>query len=524
MKKVFVGPKITIKLGIINQIDIMAENSSSIVKHSVNLSEKEFETIESAKYLILGNVDSSKSTTIAVLEKNVLDDGNGYARSLITKIKHEQDTGRTSTHSPHYIIKNNEVTTLIDLCGHEKYLKTTMFGVMGLFGDYGIIMVGANMGICGMTTEHFALLIANKIPFITIVSKIDICPPNVLSVVKKDLERIAKRNKKEIVYFEENEEVINGSYLKDAHKSIIEAFQERKTTIMPVIMTSNKTGHNINFVKELITSIRSQAYLERKGIVIPDSNSLTKNYPMIMYIDSTFSVTGIGIVLSGTVKYGSISLGQKVFLGPVNNTYITITVKSLQNCVSENVTMLQENESGSIGIRLDTKGSYTREMFSKGQIVTSDPDFAMKNTCYTFNCDVAIFNHPTTIRNGYQTVIHCGTIRQTGRFKIPDDILLRTNSKQNINIKFIQRPEFILPGTLFMFRDGRTKGMGRVNSGVPFTEDTFEPNTKVKKGNRKRAERKKARAEKEAANLSSVSVPKHGKSQNKKKQQTLVNV
>ena len=498
-------------------------------KQSIEPNQIEIEKIESAKILVLGRVDAGKSSFVGVMEKNVLDDGNGYARSLITKIKHELEFGRTSTHSSHYLIKNNEITTLIDLCGHEKYLKTTMFGVTGLFGDYGIIMVGANMGVCGMTTEHFGLLIANRIPFITIVSKIDICPSNVMASTKKDLERIAKRNKKEIIYFEENEECIDNSFLKDAHKSIIEAFQERKTTIMPVVMISNKTGHNIGFIKELITSIRSRAYLQRKGIIVPDTNLITNSYPMIMFIDSTFSVTGIGIVLSGTVKYGTISLGQKVFLGPVNNTYITITVKSLQNCVSENVSMLQENESGSIGIRLDTKGSYTREMFSKGQIVTTDMDFAMKHTCYTFNCDVAIFNHPTTIRNGYQTVIHCGTIRQTGRFKIKDDLLLRTNSKENIDIKFIQRPEFILPGTYFMFRDGRTKGMGRVSTGIPFTEDTLETLSKRNKTrSTKRSERKKAKAEKEANGNTFPLVPKQIKPQTrpniKKKTATIVNV
>jgi elongation factor 1-alpha len=469
-----------------------------------NTTQNEIEKIESAKYVVLGNVDAGKSSFVGVMEKNILDDGNGYARSLITKIKHEQDTGRTSTHSPHYLLKENEITTLIDLCGHEKYLKTTMFGVMGLFSDYGIVMIGANMGICGMTAEHISLLVANRIPFITVVTKIDICPINVMAVVKKDLERIAKRNKKEIIYFEEDEKEINGSYLKESHKAIIETFQERKTSIMPVIMVSNKTGHNINFVRELITSIKSKSYLERKGIIIPEINPKNNGYPMIMFIDSTFSVTGIGIVLSGTVKYGTLSLGQKVFLGPVNNTYITITVKSLQNCISENVNILQENESGSIGIRLDTKGSYTREMFSKGQIVTTDMDFAMKNTCYTMECMVAIFNHPTTIRNGYQTVIHCGTIRQTGKFKIKDDVLLRTNSKENIIIKFLQRPEFILPDTLFMFRDGRTKGMGKVISTIPFTEDVLETTIRSKKGSRKRSERKKIKQVTESINIPNI--------------------
>ena len=185
-----------------------------------NVLQSELDKIESSKFVVLGNVDASKTSLVAVLTKNVLDDGNGYARSLVTKIKHEQDTGRTSTHSSHYIVKGNEITTLIDLCGHEKYLKTTMFGVMGLFSDYGILVIGAERGVCGMTLEHMALLISNKIPFITVVGKIDICPANVMVEVKKTLERVAKRNKKEIIYFEDDEVEVDGSYLKDAHKAI----------------------------------------------------------------------------------------------------------------------------------------------------------------------------------------------------------------------------------------------------------------------------------------------------------------
>ena len=34
----------------------------------------------------------------------------------------------------------------MDLCGHEKYLKTTMFGLTGLLPDYAMIIIGLNMG------------------------------------------------------------------------------------------------------------------------------------------------------------------------------------------------------------------------------------------------------------------------------------------------------------------------------------------------------------------------------------------
>jgi hypothetical protein len=41
--------------------------------------------------------------------------------------------------------------TLVDLCGHERYLKTTVFGLTGMLPDYAMLIVGANMGVSRMT-------------------------------------------------------------------------------------------------------------------------------------------------------------------------------------------------------------------------------------------------------------------------------------------------------------------------------------------------------------------------------------
>jgi GTPase len=41
--------------------------------------------------------------------------------------------------------------TFIDLAGHEKYLKTTVFGLTGHAPDYVMLIIGANAGIIGMT-------------------------------------------------------------------------------------------------------------------------------------------------------------------------------------------------------------------------------------------------------------------------------------------------------------------------------------------------------------------------------------
>ncbi len=40
--------------------------------------------------------------------------------------------------------------TLVDLAGHEKYFRTTAYGLTGHLPDYACLIVGANMGVVGM--------------------------------------------------------------------------------------------------------------------------------------------------------------------------------------------------------------------------------------------------------------------------------------------------------------------------------------------------------------------------------------
>lgn len=80
--------------------------------------------------------------------------------------------------------------TFLDLCGHEKYLKTTMFGLVGLMPDYAMIVVGANMGVSKMTKEHLGIVLALKIPVFIVITKIDIAPKPVYEETLRVLKRI----------------------------------------------------------------------------------------------------------------------------------------------------------------------------------------------------------------------------------------------------------------------------------------------------------------------------------------------
>jgi GTPase len=117
-----------------------------------NLSVYETLSARNIRVAVVGNVDAGKSTMIGTLTSSCLDDGRGSSRTTIMKHRHEIETGRTSTASTHLMgfrstgeaiagrdaLRTNRrksedevaresyrVITLMDLAGHEKYLKTT---------------------------------------------------------------------------------------------------------------------------------------------------------------------------------------------------------------------------------------------------------------------------------------------------------------------------------------------------------------------------------------------------------------
>lgn len=109
---------------------------------------------------------------------------------------------------------------------------------------------------------------------------------------------------------------------------------------------------------------------------------------------------------------------------------------------------------------------------------------------YRFKAAVTIFDsHSATLRTGYSPVIHAGTIKQSAKLIIPEDnrivegkltnndILrqtqrtIKSNDIEVVWFKFRHRPEFLDPGTVFIFRSGDIHGVGCVISILPLDQD-----------------------------------------------------
>ncbi len=61
-----------------------------------------------------------------------------------------------------YASKQWQVITLVDLAGHERYFKTTAYGLTGHLPDYACLIIGANAGILPLPPLTWSVLLDNR--------------------------------------------------------------------------------------------------------------------------------------------------------------------------------------------------------------------------------------------------------------------------------------------------------------------------------------------------------------------------
>jgi elongation factor 1-alpha len=78
-----------------------------------------------------------------------------------------------------------------------------------------------------------------------------------------------------------------------------------------------------------------------------------------------------------------------------------------------------------------------------------------------FEAEVMVLNHPTRIGEGYEPVVHLETVSEAAAF-YPDGGRLLPGDKGKTRVRFKFRPYSIEEGQRFVFREGRSKGVGTV--------------------------------------------------------------
>lgn len=411
---------------------------------------------------VIGNVDAGKSTLLGVLTHGELDNGRGFARQKLFRHKHEMESGRTSSvgndilgfDSCGNVVNKpdshggqldwvkiceaaSKVITFIDLAGHERYLKTTIFGMTGHIPDFTMLMVGANAGVVGMTKEHLGLALALNVPVFVVVTKIDMCPENVLHDTMKLLVRILKSpgcRKIPVIVHSEDDVIISATNF----------VSER---LCPIFQVSNVTGENLVLLKMFLNLLSTR---------MPNSDS----EPAEFQIDDTYSVPGVGTVVSGTTLKGTIRLNDTLMLGPDPlGHFQAVAVKSIHRKRMP-VKEVRSGQTASFALK-----KIKRSDIRKGMVMVSP---ALNPEAYwEFKGEILVLHHPTTISPRYQAMVHCGSIRQTASILNMSMDCLRTGDKALVHFRFIKNPEYLRVGMRMVFREGRTKAVGNIVMLIP---------------------------------------------------------
>ena len=422
------------------------------------------------KVAVAGNVDSGKSSLIGVLVNGKNDNGRGAARTSVFNFPHEMKSGRTSSIAHHIlgydnkgnivnydtshkqdwreiVKKSSKIISFFDLAGHEKYLKTTILGLSSSIPDLCIITIGANMGITRMTKEHIFLCVMLNIPMAIIITKIDICKnrEEVMTNTILDLKKILKLPGIRRMTYKIN----------DKEDILLASKNKNNNSMVPLFFVSNVTGEGIDLIKKYLNFINKHK-----------NNRNTYNKNVEYHIDTIFFVSGVGTVVGGHLKYGTIKVGDKLYLGPYteNNTYESFIVKSIH----VKRTLVEEVRSSCYACICLKK--VLRKNIRKGQVLLGE--LTPKNAVREFDADISILkSHSTTIKKGYQPVLHCSTVRQAAKIieinkKISskknetNDSILRTGDKANVRFRFSYRKEFIKVGNKILLAEGKIKILG----------------------------------------------------------------
>ena len=187
-----------------------------------------------------------------------------------------------------------KVVSFIDLAGHERYLRTTVYGLTAHEPDYVMVVVGANHGITRMTKEHVGMAIALNVPLFVVVTKVDLCPEPVMRETMKQLHRLLKLPgaRKQPYVVKSNDELM------------VAANGFGKSALCPIFCISSVDGTNVPLLRQFFNLMPS-----RRAWAAQDK------LPTEFLIDQYFNVPGVGLVVAGTLLSGAVHVNHELLMG-----------------------------------------------------------------------------------------------------------------------------------------------------------------------------------------------------------------
>ena len=331
-----------------------------------------------------GHVDHGKTSLVRALTGIETD-----------RLKEEQKRGITIELGFAYLdLPCGHRLGIVDVPGHEKFVKNMVAGVTGM--DLLAFIIAADEGIMPQTREHF-----------------DICR---LLGVKQGLVIVTKKDMVDEEWLEmvteEVKEFCCGSFLEDA----------------PIIPVSSVTGEGIDQVIGAIDHfVQGHQFLESFG-------------PFRLPIDRVFAMKGFGAVVTGSSISGRASIGDEMRFYPSERT---AKIRGIQ-VHSESVEMVEAGHRTAVNLQ-----GVDIDEISRGMIVA--PPGSLEGN-YMLDCSILyLLSNAKPLKHRSRVRVHLGTAELMGRVSLLDRDELPPGEESFVQL-LLEEPVAVWPGDRYVIR------------------------------------------------------------------------
>ncbi|MBN1531228.1 MAG: selenocysteine-specific translation elongation factor [Spirochaetes bacterium] len=171
----------------------------------------------------------------------------------------------------HVALPGFETVSIVDVPGHERFIKNMVAGAWGI--DLALLVIAVDDGWMAQTEEHFNVLkllgIERVIP---VINKTDLAEPGMIGLVEEEIR---------------------------------ERFRDSPYRDYDIVPVSSRTGEGIELLRDII--VKNLRALRK-------SANTEKPY---LYVDRVFASKGYGTVITGTLKNGVFNENDTVMMLPL---------------------------------------------------------------------------------------------------------------------------------------------------------------------------------------------------------------
>ncbi|MBT7595638.1 MAG: selenocysteine-specific translation elongation factor [Gemmatimonadetes bacterium] len=286
-------------------------------------------------------------------------------------------------------------TTIIDVPGHERFVKTMVAGVSTI--DLALLVIAADDGVMPQTREHLDVLqILGIERGIVALNKVDLVDEEWLELVEEDVRS-----------------VLQGTFLESA----------------PIMRVSALQNQGID---ELSTRMRS--------LLAETGEATRKERPFRLPVDRAFSIHGFGIVATGTAISGQLSSGSELEQLPAGRR---LRVRGLQSH-GEDVDTVAAGARVAINL-----AGVDADQIERGDVLTVPGSLQATSM---LDVDLRLLaSAPKALEQRTRVRVHIGTVEALGRVVLLREPTLAAGERTVAQIR-LERPVAAAHGDRFVVR------------------------------------------------------------------------